>query len=670
VDELADFVLNYSREAGAIVEPPAYGVYEVLLPDDLAARLGVPAYQRFAFDDTLAAEEWRMENEEWRMGADDVTHLSYGHPFIESLIEAARQVPASAHLYVNTVRLDKRGLADLARQALSFPNARLVGSSPPRVGGTEGEGNPSASLRTGLSENHHPCAETVALGHYVRFNFKAALITDEKREQFLSVLMDAQGGYAVKELAEIERLVTLETTPAFEHLPVMPPVWLPGEEPPFDKLRTPLSRRTLEGLLERAKRAALDELAEPLDSLQRRAARFLELDRARLEQYYDDMQRDLKRRLERAADDRRKALEDKLVAVQAEREAKLADAEAKYRLRVELELINLLVIAQPRLVLPMNVVNRTATVTRTVVWNPLLHRIEPLTCDVCGRASSRLFLCTGGHLAHEECLLPQCVDCKRVYCRLCTDQMKACVVCDRPVCASSLNRCPTCGRGTCREHMGLCHAAEGEPARILPTVPPPEPRPEPAEEPEPEKVKAPPKLPVEKKSKKKPKPPTPPTSRRPAGAKARNAERRKGGRRGRATATGQKIAVYTYATEPVITAFVIASRGRELTRRTWELVEDGIAVWCRCEKGPFCQMDQTVFEPGTAAEIEAQLQDEIEALRREYQVPGKRVNFYYVLHDAPRSERRLLLRGQWKDDAALSRARTAFIKTYTSRRPR
>jgi hypothetical protein len=635
MDELADFVLNYCREAGAIVEPPAYGVYEVLLSDALAARLGVPAYQRFAFDDTLAAEEWRMENEEWRMGADDVTHLSYGHPFIENLIQAARQVPASARLYVNAVRLDKRGLADLARQALSFPNARLVGQV----------------------DN---LSESPALGHYVRFNFKAALITDEKREQLLSVLMDAQGGYAVKELAEIERLVTLETMPAFEHLPVMPSVWLPGEEP--------LSRQALEGLLERAKRAALDELAEPLDSLQRRAARFLELDRARLEQYYDDMQRDLKRRLERAADNRRKALEDKLVAVQAEREAKLADAEAKYRLRVELELINLLVIAQPRLVLPMNIETRMATVTRTVVWNPLLHRIEPLTCDVCGRASSRLFLCTGGHLAHEECLLSQCVDCKRVYCRLCTDQMKACVVCDRPVCASSLNRCPTCGRGTCREHVGLCHAAEGEPARILPTrergmaegaeTPPPELEPEP----EPEKVEAPPKPPVEIKPKKK-KPPTPPAGRRRAGAKRTPSTRR-------AAVTGQKIEVYTHAAEPVIDAFVIASRGRELARRTWELVEDGIAVWCRCEKGPFCRVNQTVFEPGTADEIEAQLQDEIEALRREYQVPGKRVNFYYVLHDAPRTERRLLLRGQWKDDTTLSRARTVFMKTYTPRRPR
>jgi len=644
MDELADFVLSYCREAGAIVEPPAYGVYEVLLPDDLAARLGVPAYQHLAFDDALAAE------------ADEATHLSYGHPLVESLIEAARQAPACTHLYVNAVRLDKHGLADLARRALSFPNARLV----------EVKGQ----------------AESPALGHYVRFNFKAALITDEKHEQLLSVLMDAQGGYAVKELAEIERLTTLETTPAFEHLSVMPPVWLPGLVLSASEGEEPLSRRALEGLLERAKRAALDELAEPLDSLQRRAARFLELDRARLEQYYDDMQQDLKRRLERADEDRRKALEDKLIAVQAEREAKLADAEAKYRLRVELELLNLLVIVQPRLVLPMKIENRTATVTRTVMWNPLLHRIEPLICDVCGRASFRLFLCTGGHLAHEECLSPQCVDCKRVYCRLCADQIKACVVCDRPVCVSSLNRCPTCGRGTCREHVGLCHAAEGEPARILPIQKAEEEAEKPTASPEPppekvgqekvgqgqEKVGQVANLSYEKKPEKKPKPPAPPAGRQAARLPKSPRLRKSGASSRQATATGQKIEVYTHAAEPVIDAFVIASGGRELARRTWQLVEDGIVVWCQCEKGPFCRKNQTVFEPGAANEIEAQLRAEIEALRQEYQVLRKRVNFYYVLHAAPRPERRLLLRGQWKSDAVLSRARAAFTKTYGSRR--
>ena len=82
MDELADFVLSYYREAGAIVEPPAYGVYEVLLPDTVAARLDAPAYQRLAFGDALTTEADRT---------DEVTRLSYGHPLVESLIEAARR---------------------------------------------------------------------------------------------------------------------------------------------------------------------------------------------------------------------------------------------------------------------------------------------------------------------------------------------------------------------------------------------------------------------------------------------------------------------------------------------------------------------------------------------------------------------------------------------------
>ena len=141
--------------------------------------------------------------------------------------------------------------------------------------------------------------------------------------------------------------------------------------------------------------------------------------------------------------------------------------EAKYQLRVEMELVNLLVIEQPKIARVVQIENRTTTVTRTVVWDPLLHRIEPLVCDACGQPATRLFLCSGGHLAHEECLLPQCVDCKRAFCNLCESKLSACVVCDRPVCAHSLNRCGECGRGTCREHVGLCHAADGQPAKIV-----------------------------------------------------------------------------------------------------------------------------------------------------------------------------------------------------------
>ena len=141
--DLADFVLDFCRAHSAVVEPPAYGVYDVLLPDTVAAQLGIEPFQRFAFDEPAAAE-----------GA---TVIAYGHPLAERMIELTRAAPACARFYINDVRLDKSGLAALARAALAFPNANLV--EVPRT------------------------LETRALFRYVRFNFEAASVSDEKREQ-------------------------------------------------------------------------------------------------------------------------------------------------------------------------------------------------------------------------------------------------------------------------------------------------------------------------------------------------------------------------------------------------------------------------------------------------------------------------------------------------------
>jgi hypothetical protein len=594
MSELSDFVLNAFRLAGGIVEPPAYGVYEALLPEEVARRWNVPPYQRLAFAD---------EREPGAAGAENVV-VGYGHPVVEMLVEELRARPACASVCVGGLRLDKRGLLPLARQALAFPNGRL--SELPRAG------------------------ESAALCHYVCFNFKAALVTDEKRECLVSVVVDAQAGFAVPELgglgesARIEQVARLEEESDCGHLPPAPVRWLPGCRA--------LDRPVLEGLLQQAARAALDELTASLGSLQRRAARHLELDRVRLTGYYDDIVRDLQRRIGRAGDGTRRAsLEDKLAAARAEREAKLADVEAKYRLRVELELVNLQVIAQPKILLPVRVGNRTAQVERVVTWDPLLHRIEPLACDVCGRPATRLMVCSGGHLAHEDCLLGErCVDCKRVYCRLCADQMGRCVVCDRPVCVHSLNRCGVCGRATCREHVRLCHAADGQPVQL----PQPEPAPPPVEEVEEEPTPAPSQ--IEERQRK-------------AGGPARRATRSPA-RKPAAGPTPYKIEVYAEPGVPVVNAFVLAKGKKQFAVRSWELTDEGIVVTCQCEKWHHCPVDGQVLEPAEPAAIEAQIEAQVEELRREYGVSARRVFRHAFVGGAPRQVTRVALRGAWKSE--------------------
>lgn len=619
---LTDFVLNAFRQEEAIVDPPAYGVHDVLLPEKAAHRWGVPPFLRLTFDDTPLPESILQEE------AEGVTRLGYGHPLVETLAEELRDYLACAIAHVNNVRLDKRGLVQLARQSASLPNARLT-AVPRQV-------------------------ERPALSHYVVFNFKVALITDEKREQLVPVMMNLQAGHAVADRARLEALMSLESKSTFAGLPPASMRWMEALPPASD----PLTEPVLSALLERATRAALDEMAIPLERLQHRAARHLELDRARLTEYYDDLARDLHRRIARASDDdRRESLEAKLAAVETERQAKLADVEAKYHLRIEMTLVNLMTITQPKVLLPVQIADRHTKIERTVVWDPLLHQLESLACDVCGRPGERLFLCAGGHLAHEECLLAgQCVDCKRLYCHLCAEQMSHCVVCDRPVCKHSLNRCGECGRGTCREHVGLCHAADGEPARLVePETAPPTETPSP-EEPLPE----PPKPPREK--------------RHLSSAKRQAAERvRRQAQRQRKEAhsavTGQRINIYIHPDAPLVEAFVLAKGQKEIADRTWELVEDGMVVWCRCEKGRGCAINGTLYKPARASGISAQIKNLVENLAQEYGVSSRRIEWHAVTRGEMRRQAGPVLWGDWKNEETLALARVGYWTIYAQQFP-
>jgi hypothetical protein len=620
MNDLADFVLNAFRQEEAIVEPPAYGVHDVLLPDKAAHRWSVPSFLRVAFGDTTLPKAILEEEDQ------KIFRLGYNHPLVETLSEERRHRQANALAHINNIRLEKRGLTQVARQSVSLPNSRLT-TVPRQV-------------------------EYPALSHYVVFNFKVSLITDEKRERLVPLMMDLQAGHAVANRTQIEALMSLENESAFAGLSPAPVRWM---ETKGDPLTEPL----LSALLERATQAVLDEMATPIENLRRRAARHLELDRARLTEYYDDLARDIQRRIARATDDaRRNALEDRTKAIQIEREAKLADIEAKYHLRVEMTLVNLIVITQPKVLLSVQIGDRHAKTRRTVVWDPLLHELEPLACDVCGRPGQRLFFCANGHLIHEECLLgEQCVDCKRLYCHLCADQMSQCAVCDRPVCERSLNRCGDCGRGTCHKHVGLCHAVDGEPARPVEreTVSSAEPSPPPEEPP--------------------PISPVPPGERhRLSSAKRQAAERsrkqaQRKPRKASREVVAHRIEVYVHPDAPIIDAYVFAKGQKQIAVRTWQLDKEGLGVWCQCEKGRGCTVDGRLLEPVRASDISNQIKTLAEDLAREYSASARHIEWHAVTRGEMRRQTGPVLWGDWRDDTKLALARVGFQVVSTQQLP-
>lgn len=608
MSELETFVIDYVQEVGGIAEPAGYGVYEILLPEPVAQRWQAPAYLQVTFADGRAEE---------------VTRLGYNHPLVERMVQDAQRQTASTSLYVNGLRLQKSGVEEAALKGWAVINARVL----PEKGATVARGRST----------------------YVRFNFKAAILSHEKQERLASVLMDAHTGQRVEAAEQIEtRATATEPDPLLASLRDAPVRWQPQGGP---SLEAPLAQETLQALLERAKTAVLAEMAADLSELQKRVIRFHELDRARLTEYYDELERDLNRRLKTASPQRRDGLQDKLAAVQTERKHKLADLQERYQVRVNLTLLNLLVIQQPKLYVPVLIENRTTRIRVAAVWDPLLHRLEPLACGVCHKPVARAFLCHNGHLAHEDCLAPACVDCKRVFCRRCSDEIGACDVCQRPLCGHSRIECDTCDRGTCREHVGLCHAQDGQPVdlsagKAAPPAAEPEPEPAPKASPPPKKRR--PSRPQRPKqpARKQPTPKYPPM---PKGVPK-----------------PQQIEVVLDATG--ITAFVLASYERQVALRVWNLSpgEGGIVRSCQCEKGEACPADGMILRPSDHQSVTMQMRQEIAALREEYGVSPQKVNYNRIssLDGMPFPVRGFELFGMWQDEEALAAARKRFAQLY------
>ncbi|MBI3957408.1 MAG: hypothetical protein HY328_01265 [Chloroflexi bacterium] len=615
--DLARFVLGYLTQKGSIVAPVVYGAHETLLPDDLAAHLGVDAYLNLRFD----AEEADADDESLR--------LSVNHPLVDRLAADLLQAEANSEVYINHLRLDKKGLLEQAEKNIGIANARIS----PKKGAMEQQ----------------------ALHHYLRFNFKVTFVSDEKQESLASIVMDGQNGYAIADPQHLQRLFSTETTPGYPHMSVAPPRWLGADA--ID------STTTYQALLSRAKIALEAQLAERIQAMQNRIQRFLELDQARIEEYYDALEDDLRRRLERTESNeagRRKSAEEKLAAVQAERAAKLTDILARYQLRLEVELVNVQRIVQPKVMLPVEIGDRRLTVIRYVVWDPLVHELEPLVCDVCGQPGDQLHLCAGGHLAHEACLAPQCIDCKREYCQLCAEQVQACVVCGEPVCRPSTITCPQCKRGTCRAHQNLCHAADGAPAVLTPA-----------------QTKAAPVAP--------PVAATPPPSSRTSAASKTGDRARQASNTGRSSkstsstpgsskkpqpvhppaksqepkTTAKKVQVVLSATEPALLVLAMRSANRPYATRAIELQPNGILVSCECEKEK-CPADGWLFRPATAEHLAHQIEQMVEKVRAEYNVPASRVEYYTLYALDRRPLRGFTLPPVWFDEVRLELARQGF----------
>ena len=330
MNPITEFVFAALLQQGALIEDAGFGNYNVMLPDELAELLAIDPFVTLSFDES---------------DTDDTLNLHYGHPVVEALIDLCRSISTPTHLYATNLNLNKSSLGQLAIKMISLPKKERL------------------SLVRGA-------VESIEVFHYIRFNFRAAIVSDEKHEHLVSAILSAQTGEAVAD-DRFEKAFAFHIEPDWQEAPNAPVRWL--------KNANPLSEVCITALLDRAVVAALQSLHPLLDPIQRRSTRYLQLDQARLEGYYADLQQDLENRLARADDANRvQSLQNKIAAIKSEQEAKFGDVVAKYQMRVHLELINIMIIEQPKVVLPMMVEHGKLKIPTQVVWNTLTYVLEPL----------------------------------------------------------------------------------------------------------------------------------------------------------------------------------------------------------------------------------------------------------------------------------------------------
>jgi len=332
---LETFLRDYADTTGGLWEEVEPQVYDLMFPpgaDDLAAVAGADVV-RVTFDPEALAEH---------PGAQLAT---YGTPLVERLLADAVARGRHAELFFVGLNVAPQGLTDRAVRALTLPEA--------------------AALRVGrVRVLHFPQA---------LFWFEATFLSDQKEQELLPVALDLHYGRQVRHL---ERL--LDRT----HL--APEPWAPLPEARHRGLGAayPIARdrvvRTLAALANTRSRELFERLGRQVERMRR---------------YYRDLRAEVEEQAERAGkrgEEDRAKFASRRETLEREEQLRIGELRQKSSLKVNLRLINLLAIHQPKLLLQATV-HRAGTgasalaIPLELVWDPLIEGLEAVSCPSCGQ---------------------------------------------------------------------------------------------------------------------------------------------------------------------------------------------------------------------------------------------------------------------------------------------
>lgn len=326
---LEGFVRRYADAVGGTWEEVEPQVYDLLLPPaPPGERVGVDTVARIAFD-----PEALPENPGAQLA-------SLGTPLVNGMTREARRRGRLARLHAVGLNESPRDLTSQLQRAVKVPEG--------------------CELRLELGA-------TLDFPQAV-FWFQASFSADQKEEEIIPVAVDLHHSREVR------------------HLPLLLDRSRLSEEA-AGKLRSARHASLSSGY-----RLARDRVTRSLSSManarERELGQELERQVARMTRYYADlrgeMEESLGRRAARAEDVSR--IRDRLTAIDQEERYRMSEVRRRGVLRVRLELLNVLVVHQPKVMLHAALASPGRSPGRLeVVWDPLLGSVEAADCPACRR---------------------------------------------------------------------------------------------------------------------------------------------------------------------------------------------------------------------------------------------------------------------------------------------
>ena len=341
-DGVEAFTVAAIELAGGVVERGAGGVHTVLWPEPGSAGLTL---RQLVFDPELLDE------------APDAELVSFASPTLERLLQDTTAAGRVARAFLDTVATPSRSMAEQLRRAYRFLEGAWIPQS----------GRPWW-VPTGV------------------FLFRVRYLSDERAEDLLEVAVNLTDGRLLRRLEDTLHRHGLVADPV-EAWPMM-------VERPAAELYA-VARREIE-----------HRLSAPLGSRRRELEARLTRESRRAQAYYAELIRELEtQRAELAPDNpEQAALGSKRLAIERERDGRLGELRAKYRLSAELSLLSILRLYLPRVVFAGTLAGKRREAPLALTWDPVERTGEPVRCVRCDRLTYEVGLHRAGGIACPRCL--------------------------------------------------------------------------------------------------------------------------------------------------------------------------------------------------------------------------------------------------------------------------